>query len=175
MSLTNPNTPISEQDLKDFYEKIKPYLGTNAAPSEDIAEIVSPLPSIPTRGHKYSTEEQVVGEWIDGKPLYEKTYNITSYSSLSQGDTNISLSLYNIDNFLMENGEIHRMDGNNEVGYKLNWAMPTYNAWSTLDTVQLGRIIKDSDNSLRLQIRLSKDISTVKNILVTVRYTKTTD
>ena len=27
--------------------------------------------------HKYSTNEQVVGIWIDGKPLYEKCYNIT--------------------------------------------------------------------------------------------------
>lgn len=27
--------------------------------------------------HEYSTEEKIVGEWIDGKTLYEKTYNIT--------------------------------------------------------------------------------------------------
>lgn len=26
--------------------------------------------------HAYSTEEQVVGTWIDGKAIYEKTYNI---------------------------------------------------------------------------------------------------
>ena len=25
--------------------------------------------------HNYSTEEQVIGTWIDGKPLYEKTYS----------------------------------------------------------------------------------------------------
>ena len=28
-------------------------------------------------GHIYSTTEQVVGTWIDGKPLYEKCYDIT--------------------------------------------------------------------------------------------------
>lgn len=27
--------------------------------------------------HKYSTEEQVIGTWIDGKPLYEKTVQLT--------------------------------------------------------------------------------------------------
>ena len=27
--------------------------------------------------HNYSTEEQVVGTWIDGKPLYEKTFKTT--------------------------------------------------------------------------------------------------
>lgn len=30
---------------------------------------------VPT--HHYSTEEQVVGTWIDGKPLYEKTYTVS--------------------------------------------------------------------------------------------------
>lgn len=28
--------------------------------------------------HKYSTEEQVVGEWIDGKKVYEKVYFFTN-------------------------------------------------------------------------------------------------
>ena len=28
-------------------------------------------------GHIYSTSEQVVGEWTDGKPIYEKTWNFT--------------------------------------------------------------------------------------------------
>lgn len=28
----------------------------------------------------YSTEEQVVGTWIDGRPLYQKTYDITGIS-----------------------------------------------------------------------------------------------
>lgn len=32
--------------------------------------------------HHYSTTEQVVGTWIDGKPLYEKTINV-QYSDLS--------------------------------------------------------------------------------------------
>ena len=29
-------------------------------------------------GHNYSTEEQVVGTWIDGKPIYEKTYEFAT-------------------------------------------------------------------------------------------------
>lgn len=28
--------------------------------------------------HEYSTSEKVVGKWIDGKPLYEKTLHVTS-------------------------------------------------------------------------------------------------
>ena len=42
-------------------------------PAEDMSEVASPLPSVMSRRFKYSTEEQVVGEWIDGKPIYQKT------------------------------------------------------------------------------------------------------
>jgi hypothetical protein len=34
-------------------------------------------------GHNYSTQEQVVGTWIDGKPLYEITSRITQDLSLT--------------------------------------------------------------------------------------------
>ena len=31
MSLTNPNTPVSQQDLQDFYHKLLPYMGVHGA------------------------------------------------------------------------------------------------------------------------------------------------
>lgn len=31
--------------------------------------------STQNKGHVYSTEEQIVGNWIDGKPLYELTFD----------------------------------------------------------------------------------------------------
>ena len=45
--------------------------------SSDMEEIVTPLPSVMSRRFKYSTSEQIVGEWIDGKPIYQKTFQIT--------------------------------------------------------------------------------------------------
>lgn len=39
----------------------------------DMDDVVTPLPSVSARYHKYSTEEQVVGEWIDGSTLYQRT------------------------------------------------------------------------------------------------------
>ena len=44
-------------------------------------------------GHNYSTNEQVVGTWIDGKPLYEKTLAITvttDYESVTLADEGIT-------------------------------------------------------------------------------------
>jgi len=43
-------------------------------------------------GHKYSTTEQVVGTWIDGKTLYEKTIAVTQNPS-----SEISISLTSLD------------------------------------------------------------------------------
>lgn len=53
--------------------------------SADMAEIVTPLPSVMSRRMKYSTEEQVVGEWINGKPLYQKTIQTTLPSGTTIG------------------------------------------------------------------------------------------
>lgn len=33
-----------------------------------------------TKYHKYSTEEQIVGEWINGKPIYEKTFIVPDFN-----------------------------------------------------------------------------------------------
>ena len=56
-------------------------------PSADMSEVVNPLPSVMSRRFKYSTTEQVVGEWIDGKPVYQKTFSSLSISLSSAGDT----------------------------------------------------------------------------------------
>lgn len=42
--------------------------------------------------HRYSTEERVVGEWIDGRAVYEKTLNVGAVSSgttFAHGITNL--------------------------------------------------------------------------------------
>lgn len=53
--------------------------------------------------HEYSTEEKVVGKWIDGKPLYEKTWDFGSdvaFASQSWTNTTIKVSDYNIKNII---------------------------------------------------------------------------
>ena len=39
----------------------------------------------------YSTEEKIIGTWIDGKPIYQKTFNIANASLAS---TNLNLNSY---------------------------------------------------------------------------------
>jgi microcystin-dependent protein len=47
-------------------------------------------------GSNYSTEEQVVGTWIDGKPIYQKTFTGSSYVS-SNNDISFDISALSID------------------------------------------------------------------------------
>ena len=52
--------------------------------------------------HEYSTEEKVVGKWIDGKPIYEKVIN--SEYLLNNGTISIDVSSLNIDNIIQLKG-----------------------------------------------------------------------
>jgi len=72
-------------------------ISTNNASSEDMAEIINPLPSSMNRLMKYSTSEQVVGEWINGKKVYQKTFNISSPSSKNDYVTIADLTSLNIE------------------------------------------------------------------------------
>ena len=53
--------------------------------SEDMDDVVTPLPSVSARYHKYSTEEQVVGKWIDGSTIYERVIAITTPTVVTEG------------------------------------------------------------------------------------------
>ena len=102
-------------------------------------------------GHCYSTTEQVVATWIDGKPVYEKTYVLENALSLSPNtwvQTTISNSGIKM---------ILKVIGIDSNGTLFDWIGAARN----------------SENYIRLQqVRNSDSISV--NILV-LQYTKTTD
>lgn len=63
MSLQNPDNIVTEERLAEFYQQILPYLGG----MPDV------LANKFNRSDLYSTDEKIIGRWIDGKPLYQKT------------------------------------------------------------------------------------------------------
>lgn len=62
MSVQNGERLVTKQDLADMYQGIRPYLG-------GMPEVVANKFS---KGDLYSTDEKMIGQWIDGKPLYQK-------------------------------------------------------------------------------------------------------
>ena len=94
MALTSDQ--ITAQNFKEFYGQIRPYLNGN-----------SPL-AINTfnKSDIYSTDEIIIGRWIDGKPLYQKVIN---YTSAIPNNTTTTLSLSSLgitgqDNFFIISG-----------------------------------------------------------------------
>lgn len=68
MSLTNPDKLVTEERLNEYHNTILPYLGG----MPDI------LANKFSRGDMYSTDEKMIAQWIDGRPLYQKTIQHTT-------------------------------------------------------------------------------------------------
>ena len=66
----------------------------------------------------YSTTEQLVGTWIDGKPLYQLTFTMKTPASVS-ATTTYNLSAYNIDKIISEDAMLQRTS--NDYDHGVNW------------------------------------------------------
>lgn len=62
-------------------------------------------------GHTYSTTEQVVGTWIDGRNVYEKTFE---FDNPSAGNAILAHGITNFDSVISVVGSFHRGDGYDE-------------------------------------------------------------
>ena len=75
MSLSNPNKFVTEERLAEFYTQILPYLG---GMPEAVCNKFD-------KANLYSTDEKIVGCWIDGRPLYKKTIQCTMPQATTDG------------------------------------------------------------------------------------------
>lgn len=65
---------------------------------EDIDDIVSAVPNVTRPCENYSTEEQVIGTWINGKPLYRKVVKYDStFTIVKDTWTNSGIKIDNVD------------------------------------------------------------------------------
>lgn len=111
----------------------------------------------------YSTEEQVIGTWVDGKPLYRKVINLTA--PICEKDGTYVSKTYNISNNV------------DFAVIELGFIKDEYNQ------IQTFPYINNSGNCIKAFVDLNKKINLVHNInsysskeaTVSVEYTKTTD
>lgn len=87
-----PVKPVTQEQYDALSEEEKNgdvvYLLTDADPS---------APGGENTGEVYSTEETRIGTWIDGKPLYRKTYSIvTNATGVSNVRFDIQVNILNI-------------------------------------------------------------------------------
>lgn len=157
---------------------VKPHLLNN----EEFDEIMANKPSAGTvmiankfsKGELYYTEEKMIGRWIDGKPLYQKTVAVT-LPDKSTTNTGIagSFTAHGISNFgslISADLVWHDTDENtwwhNQVDYK-DYGIANYGLQVNSTTI---RIISNNPSSTGIDWS-----SRTNNCYVTLKYTKTTD
>lgn len=110
------------------------------------------------RSDIYSTTERMIGQWIDGKPLYQKTYSfVGDGSSMFYFDTNAT-------NIVLVDGFLAHLNPNNNNSHGL----PYY----------FGREEDASTSQKMLYVVLNSSGETFVNnhrYFATIKYTKTTD
>ena len=131
----------------------------DASSNIDMSEVCTPLPSNATDGIIYSTTERKVGQWIDGKPLYEKTIN---FGTLPNNTVkNVAHGISNISQIV----DIKCITFSSSVAQSINSAAIQPGTTNGLSFYRDGSNIVCNTN-LNLAIY---------NCYVTIQYTKTTD
>ena len=113
----------------------------------------------------YSETEQVVGKWIDNKPIYRKVIQIDVSDLTIGGAANYAHDISNLDTLVSINGTFKRADGNNE-------PLPLYT-----DTTSF-RIQVYDISSTTIRMVIGSDYTGTRAITqmqLILEYTKTTD
>lgn len=140
--------------------------------SGDMTEVMTPLPSSASKYMNYSTEEQVVGQWIDGQTIYQKTLNLTS-KTVTTGRNEITLTSYigsNISNVWVDSTMSTMSEGGLLITASLGGWGDANLAWSNYKAGSLFAFIYNSVPFLIYQ--KSASIGTTHWGYVTLRYTK---
>lgn len=115
----------------------------------------------------YSTDEQVIGTWIDGKTLYQKTKIFPNTIAFSN-DTVLDMEISNVDTIFVEEGYFYDFYGN-AIG-----KLP-YSQDGNLQYTISVKVDISNKSHLKISSNTTFGVNSDRYIAVTVRYTKTTD
>lgn len=122
--------------------------------------------------HNYSTEEQVVGKWIDGKPLYEKTFYFNNVLLTSDNATSeLTHGLANID-FAMIKNSYYRYTALDNYWHDTSIIRASYGG--PANTYRTSFVCGDRA-FFGFLLDTQFDAFDTRSYIVTIQYTKTTD
>lgn len=152
MPIQNGERLATKQDLADMYQGILPYLG---GMPEMLANKFS-------KGDLYSTEEKMIGQWIDNNPLYQKTIEtiIPSVGVSKVIDSDVTKQLVNYYGYYV-NGD--------ETGRRI---IPNIVVDSSGKATQL-KVTQTYVSGITISTSNQYEVNC--NAYITIQYTKTTD
>ena len=134
-------------------------ISTDNMSAADMAEVAYPLPGVTPKLMRYSTSEQMIGYWIDGKPIYQK---VIPFSGTISQNGSLELSMpTGLDFIVSYNGWI---DSNNNLGYTIPEA-----------GIRLAIQLNGQTRALQIQATDNHSYNCGTKSFVCVYYTKTTD
>lgn len=114
----------------------------------------------------YSTNEQVVGKWIDGKPIYQKTY-ITTTPSVANSNEDVCPLGVTVDELVSLDGIVTLVSSGNKLRYPVNNAIG-------VGTTFAGDYRACWLRPTTIAMNVSSQCTNL-TVHITIRYTKTTD
>lgn len=157
---------INEEEGTDAYSEV-----VNSLAGDEIAKAPSVHAVNEALLDVYSTTEQKIGTWIDGKPLYRKTFDITTPSTANTNTVIQNTFVQNLDKVIDIRGIIHSTVYNTYAqdyiyyGYLINYNYST-NFNST--------VYYDNGGSGGIRFKVSSDMVDTPATVI-IEYTKTTD
>lgn len=121
-----------------------------------------------SNGETYSTDEQVIGTWVNGKPLYQKTVYFDKTQYKINGETTLPHNISDVDCIWLRSGFGYRGYDNyfqnipNAHTDMTNWSIGVYNISPTNFALGIGKCVNTQSMILDY-------------IYLTFNYTKTTD
>lgn len=116
--------------------------------------------------NSYSTEEQVIGTWIDGKPLYRRTYIINAANDLYTG-------ISDLDNLIEFKTQVKTLTDGSGQWREFPWLWVTGASYGSAIHCG-GAYYETNGNFIRFQFG-SDIIDKLQKIIIILKYTKTTD
>ena len=156
MSVQNPNEVITKQDLKDFYDRILPFLG--GVPELLVTKF--------NKSDILSETEKIVGCSTNGKPIYQKTFTITDIPNANTKTVPHGIS--NLGTVLEIKGTAHYLTSVISSGFA---NLPRVQDNSTNDNLA----VDVWGDSILLKGRGRDFTAVFDTVYVTLKYTKTTD
>lgn len=155
-------TTISSLDSSDVLPIVDVSANTtNKVTIAEINESVSERVDALERMANYSTTEQVVGTWIDDKPIYRQVFTQSNTNSISNAATNN-------DTIIKMECYIKRTDTN--AWRPVPWVFVSSNAYGNASWA--GGFYFNNNT---IQFQLGSDLGTIDKLIFIIEYTKTTD
>ena len=142
-----------------FYDVLMRSVGVNYLPTKNETLMLKGI----DLSNTYSTTEQVVGYWIDGKPIYRKVITKSNTNDI----TNVA---DNVDNVVKMECLIRQTTAN--AWRNIPWLFVQNNGYGGASWA--GGFYYDVPNNL-IHFQIGSDLGTIDRVIMILQYTKTTD